>query len=131
MKRVFAAFALLMSTAGHAAPADDLKVVIADHWKWWLSVNPVQATTLGVRDYDDRIGDFSLAAQDRDAKTADDFVARLNAIPDAGLTPPERTNKGVLARLLVEQVEANRYGQRMMLFSTYDGWHQGDRKSVV
>jgi uncharacterized protein (DUF885 family) len=121
-----AAIVLLMTTSSaFAAPADDLKAVVTDHWKWWLSVNPVSATALGVRDYDDRIGDISLAAKDRDAKTAEGFLARLNAIPDAGLAPPERTNKGVLARMLSEDIEANRYGQRMMLFSTYDGWHQG------
>jgi uncharacterized protein (DUF885 family) len=124
MKQVIAALALLMATAAQAAPADDLKSVIADHWKWWLSVNPVSATALGVRDYDDRIGDISLAAKDRDAKIAEGFLARLNAIPEAGLAPPERTNKGVLARMLAEDIEANRYGQRLMLFSTYDGWHQ-------
>ena len=125
MKRAIAAFALLlMSTTSHASPADDLKTVIADHWKWWLSVNPVWATSLGVRDHDDRIGDISLAARDRDAATSKGFLDRLTAIPDDGLAPPERTNKGVLARMLAEDVEANRYGQRMMLFSTYDGWHQ-------
>ncbi len=124
MKRAIAALALLMATAAHATPADDLKSVIADHWKWWLSVNPVSATALGVRDHDDRIGDINLAARDRDVVTASGFLTRLNAIPDDGLAPPERTNKGVLARMLAEDVEANRYGQRMMLFSTYDGWHQ-------
>jgi uncharacterized protein (DUF885 family) len=129
MKRKYsklAAMALLMTTSPtYAAPADDLKSVITDHWAWWLSVNPVSATTLGVRDYDDRIGDISLTARDSDATTAQSFLARLNAIPDAGLALPERTNKGVLTRILAEDIEANRYGQRMMLFSTYDGWHQG------
>lgn len=125
MKKVIAALALLMATAAQAAPADDLKNVITEHWRWWLSVNPVSATALGVRDYDDRIADISLAAKDRDAKAAEAFLARLNAIPDAGLAPADRTNKGVLARMLAEDIEANRYGQRLMLFSTYDGWHQG------
>ncbi len=124
-KWIILALVLIASVPAQAAPADDLKVVIADHWKWWLSVNPVQATTLGVRDYDDRIGDVSLAAQDRDAATAQDFLDRLGKIPGVALVPAERTNKGVLARILAEQVEANRFGQRMMLFSTYDGWHQG------
>lgn len=114
---------LLVSTA-HAAPADDLQGVIADHWKWWLSVNPVQATSLGVHDYDDRIGDISLAEADREAKTAQAFLDRLKAIPDEALSPADRTNKGVLARMLSSQIEGNRYGERMMLFSTYDGWHQ-------
>lgn len=125
MKKAIAALALLMATTAQAAPADDLKSVIADHWRWWLSANPVSATALGVRDYDDRIADISLAAKDRDAKTAEGFLARLNAIPETGLAPAERTNKGVLARILTEDIEANRYGQRLMLFSTYDGWHQG------
>jgi uncharacterized protein (DUF885 family) len=108
-----------------AASADDLKSVIADHWKWFLANNPVYATTLGVRDYDDRIGDISLAEADRQAAAAQGFVDRLKAIPDAGLSGADRTNKGVLIRNLVEQVDGNRFGQRTMLFSTYDGWHQG------
>jgi len=118
------AAALLASTA-HSAPADDLKAVIDDHWKWWLSINPVQATALGVRDYDDRLGDISLAEQDREARAAQAFLDRLKAIPDKTLSPADRTNKGVLARLLSDQVEGNRYGERMILFTTYYGWHQG------
>ena len=117
------AAALLVSTA-HAAPADDLQRVIADHWTWWLSINPVQATTLGVRDYDDHIRDISLAEADREAQAAQAFLDRLKAIPDAGLSNADLTNKGVLARMLSDQIEGNRYGERMMLFTTYDGWHQ-------
>ncbi|MFO1240453.1 MAG: DUF885 domain-containing protein [Sphingomonadaceae bacterium] len=118
------AVALLVSTA-HAAPADDLQAVIADHWKWWLSVNPVQATALGVHDYDNELGDLSLAEQDREAKAAQAFLDRLAAIPDQALSVADRTNKGVLVRMLSDQVEGNRYGERMILFTTYYGWHQG------
>lgn len=118
------AAALFVSTA-QAAPVDDLKAVIDDHWKWWLSTNPVQATALGIRDYDDRLVDISLAEQDREAKAAQAFLDRLKTIPDNALSPADRTNKGVLARLLSDQVEGNRYGERMILFTTYYGWHQG------
>lgn len=121
---LLASLALCCAPAAVAAPADDLRAVIAEHWQWWLSVNPVQATIVGVRDYDDRIADVSLAARDREAAAAQRFLDRLSAIPDAALAPADRTNKGVLARILSEDIEANRYGQRMMLFSTYDGWHQ-------
>jgi uncharacterized protein (DUF885 family) len=119
------AAALCVSSSAHAAPADDLGAVIADHWKYWLSVNPEQATALGVRDHDDRIADISLAELDRQAKAAQGFLDRLGAIADTSLAPAERTNKGVLARILAEQIEANRYGQRTILFTTYYGWHQG------
>ena len=115
------AFAAVPATA---TPADDLKAVIDDHWAWYLSVNPVQASALGVRTFDDRIADVSLAAMDRDAATAKVFLDRLNAVPDGALAPADRTNKGVLVRLLADQIEGNAFGQRMMLFSTYDGWHQ-------
>ena len=123
-KHIMSAALLVLASPACAAPADDLASVINDHWKWWLSVNPVQATVLGVRDYDDKIGDISLRAQDADAAKAEAFLTRLKAIPDEALAPADRTNKGVLARLLSDQVEGNRFGQRMMLFSTYDGWHQ-------
>lgn len=123
--RVLPLVAAVFVSAAHAAPADDLKAVIDDHWKWWLSTNPVQATALGVRDYDDRLGDISLAEQDREAKTAQAFLDRLKPIPDNALSPADRTNKGVLARLLSDQIEGNRYGERTILFTTYYGWHQG------
>lgn len=124
LKPYLAALALLAAAPLQATPSDDLKAVIADHWTFVLSTNPVLATRLGVRDYDDRIEDVTLAAQDRNAATARGLLTRLNAIPDAELTDVERTNKGVLARLLKEQIDSNGFGQRMMLFSTYEGWHQ-------
>ena len=129
MRRFTTALLLAVSTAAlplpaMAAPADDLKSVIADHWTWWLKENPVSASSLGVHDYDDQLGDMSLAGQDRSAAEAQKLLDRLNAIPDAGLSDADRANKGVLARLLSDQIEGNLYGQRMMLFTTYDSPHQ-------
>ena len=118
------ALAIALSAPAAATPAEDLQQVIADHWKWFLAENPVYATILGVHDKDDELNELTLAAADRQAKAAQGFLDRLKAIPDDQLSPADRTNKGVLARLLSDQVEGNRYGERMMLFSTYDGWHQ-------
>jgi uncharacterized protein (DUF885 family) len=125
------AFALALALAGpiatpaNATPTEDFRTLVSDHWAWFLKSNPVYATTLGVRDYDDKIGDVSLAALDREAKEAQVFLNRLKAIPDANLSSADRINKGVLVNKLSEQIEENGFGQRMMLFSTYDGWHQG------
>jgi uncharacterized protein (DUF885 family) len=111
--------------AAVASPTDDLKSIITEHWAWYLAQNPVYATALGTRDHDAKINDVTLANMDQQARAAKGFAERLRAIPDASLSPADRTNKGVLLRILNEQVEANGFGQRMMLFSTYDGWHQG------
>jgi uncharacterized protein (DUF885 family) len=124
MRRIVTALLLGVAAPAVAAPADDLKAVISDHWSWWLSENPISATSLGVRDYDDKLPDISLAAQDKSAAAAQKLLDRLNAIPEDGLTETERANKGVLARNLSEQIEANRFDQRMMLFTTYESPYQ-------
>lgn len=121
---ILSALALVIAAPAGASPSAELSQVIGDHWAFYLETNPVSATRLGVRIHDDRIDDHSLEAQDRNAAKAKALLDRLAAIAETGLSDAERTNKGVLARLLSEQVEANRFGQRMMLFSTYEGWHQ-------
>ncbi|MGK2910100.1 MAG: DUF885 domain-containing protein [Sphingobium sp.] len=101
-----------------------MRRVIVDHWRWWLSVHPFEATALGVRDFDAQVPNISLAVRDRDAATESGFLQRLTAIPDAQLTPHEQADKGVLAFMLADDIEENRHGARTMLFTTYYGWHQ-------
>ncbi len=119
MRQWLGVLALLFATPALATPGDDLKKVMADHWNWWLAQNPIFATSLGVRTFDQDVGDLSLASQDKQAKQAAAFVKRLDAIPDASLNGEGKINKAILRRLLAEQVEANGFGQRTMLFSTY------------
>jgi uncharacterized protein (DUF885 family) len=115
---------IFLAAPAAAAPADDFRQLLADHYAWLLRENPVYATALGTRDYDSRIDDISAAARDRRVGEAAAFLARLERIPEAGLSPPDRTNRAILRRSLADIVEANTYGQRVMLFTTYAGWHQ-------
>ena len=117
-----AAFALAAPVA--ASPSTDLKGVIDAHWAWVMAANPEYASTLGEPGGAGRVSDISLAAKDRSAKQAADFRAKLAAIPDAGLSDSEKTDKAILTRMLGEEIDGNKFGQRMMLFSTYAGWHQ-------
>ena len=66
-----ASAALLLSIPAAAAPADDFRNLLADHFAWLLRESPTYATALGVRDHDARIEDLSLAAQDRRASVVD------------------------------------------------------------
>ncbi|NML13206.1 DUF885 domain-containing protein [Sphingobium sp. AR-3-1] len=112
------------TAATSATSSRALQTVVQDHWRWWLSENPFEATSLGVRDYDDRVPDVSLAAADRRAAAAQRFLDRLEAIPDATLGEEEKVDKAVLTWALTRQINANRFGQRTMLFSSYDSWPQ-------
>lgn len=121
---LFAA-ALALATPAFAAPADDFRLLLEEHYQWLLRENPTQATALGVRDHDDRIFDLSPAAREARVRQAQAFLTRLEAIPADQLTPSDRVNHAILRRMLAESVEEWRHGQRDMLFTTYYGWHQG------
>ena len=125
LHRLSFAIALTLAAPAAAAPADDFAKLLEDHYAWLLRENPTSATALGVRDYDDRIGDLSPAARERRVADARAFLARLERIPAAALSPADRTNRAILERMLEERIEAHRHGQRDMLFTTYYGWHQG------
>ncbi|MCH4894204.1 DUF885 family protein [Sphingomonas sp. SFZ2018-12] len=127
LKLTVAAIALVLTSAGaaHAGPSEDLVALLDDHWQWALRESPRLASSVGVRDYDTELGDVSLAAEDRRAADAQRFLDRLEAIPDAGLDAAGRVNKGILRRLLRNDIEGNRFGQRMILFTSYSSPWQG------
>lgn len=125
LRRGAAAVALLLASPAGAAPADDLRALLDEHWAWTLRESPTFASSVGVHDYDTELSDPSLAAEDRRAAQAAAFLKRLDAVPDTGLSPVERTNKAVLRRLLSEDVEGNRFGQRMIVFTSYSSPWQG------
>ncbi|WP_066477674.1 MULTISPECIES: DUF885 domain-containing protein [unclassified Sphingomonas] len=127
LKLTVAAIALVLTSAGaaHAGPREDLVALLDDHWQWALRESPRLASSVGVRDYDTELGDVSLAAEDRRAADAQRFLDRLEAIPDAGLDAAGRVNKGILRRLLRNDIEGIRYGQRMILFTSYSSPWQG------
>ncbi|MBB5686108.1 DUF885 domain-containing protein [Sphingobium boeckii] len=124
MRTLLLSVLLLTTTPVSAAPADDFKALQSDYEAWMLRQNPVYATSLGVRTYDDKIQDISLAAADARTKELVGFLRRLDAISDTALSPADSVNKAILRRGFAEAIEGNGYGQRMMLFTTYDGWHQ-------
>ena len=125
LKPFIAAMALSIATTVAASPSADLQGAIDAHWSWVMKNSPVYASSLGEHGGDGTLDDNSLAAADRQAKDAAAFLKQLRAIPDATLSTAERTNRAILARQLDEQIEGNAFGERMMLFTTYYGWHQG------
>ena len=120
----FAATILAFAAPASAGPPEDFTALAAEYWASTLREFPTLASQLGIHDYDDRLTDLSLAAEDRRAAASAGYLKRLEAIPDAGLTPADRVNKAILRRTLAEAVEANGFGQRMMIFSNRSGWHQ-------
>ena len=121
---LLAATCLALAAPAAAGPTEDFNALTDEFWAFVMRENPTFASQLGIRDYDDRLADISLAAEDRRAAQAGTFLKRLDAIPDSGLSPADRINKAILKRTLAENIEANGFGQRVMLFTNRGGWHQ-------
>ena len=119
---LLAAVALPAAGSAVAAPADDLTAVLDAQWAWVLKNNPILASSVGVRSYDDQLGGATLTDLDRQAAEAGAFAKRLEAIPDAGLSPTQRVDKAIVLRGLKDQVAANGFGERTMNVSTLGSW---------
>ncbi len=115
---VLAAFA-----AGPALAADSLDAVIKDHWAWSLAQSPTFATSVGVRDYDDRLQDSSLAAYDAAVEDQKRFLARLEALDESALSAADRVNYDLLTLELEDDVEAARFGGKYLAISNRRGPH--------
>lgn len=108
--------------AGDGAP-DSLDQVIRDHWSWTLEQSPTFATTLGVRDYDDRLGDPSLAAFDAGIAAEREFLRRLEALDRSALSADEALNLELLALDLKGDIDGAAFGGKYMAITNRSGPH--------
>ncbi|MEH6789813.1 DUF885 domain-containing protein [Parasphingorhabdus sp.] len=104
--------------------SEALHRIIDDYWAYQLEQYPEFASSLGIDDPVGRVSDASLAAEDRRVEKAKAWLKQLDAIDTATLSEDDKTNHGILRRSLVEQVEANGFGQRAINFTNRGGWHQ-------
>jgi uncharacterized protein (DUF885 family) len=118
------AIAITYSVPASADANADLKKLVSEYWASSLKASPVMASSLGVDDYADQAGDFTLAEQDRQAKSATSFLTKLSKIDTAALGPAGKVEYSIFERTLKEAVEANTFGQRAINFSSYSSWHQ-------
>jgi uncharacterized protein (DUF885 family) len=113
-----------LSAPAYADANKDLAALVDDVWATALKESPVYASTLGVNDYANELGDYTLAAQDRRAADAAKFLKRLDAIPTDTLSAASKVEAGILRRSLMSTIEGNQFGQRAINFTTYSSWHQ-------
>lgn len=127
MKRLTAAAAIAALSLGTALAADaerdSLDRIIRDHWSWTLEQSPTLATTLGVRDYDDRLGDPSLAAYDAGISAEKEFLRRLAALDRNALADDERLNVDLLSLDLKNDIDGAAFGGKYLAITNRAGPH--------
>jgi len=67
-----------------------LAALAHEYWEWSLVADPLGATLVGDRRYDDRMPDLSPAAREAEARALAGLAARVRAVPRPGSTPRRR-----------------------------------------
>ena len=120
---LLAATTLTFAAPVLAGPVEDFQKLENDYWATTLKESPITASSVGVQTYDRELDEVGVAAMDRQAAEAAAFLVRLEAIPAASLSPADQANRAILKRQLETQVEGNRFGQRMLLYSILGSYH--------
>jgi prolyl oligopeptidase len=98
-----------------------LHALFKAEWEYTLQENPVFASILGDRRYNDRWPDASAAAVERRYQHALEAQKQLAAIPFAELSEMDRVNYRLFQRELESQVEGHRYRLHLLAINHMEG----------
>ncbi|MEX2495047.1 MAG: DUF885 domain-containing protein [Woeseia sp.] len=117
------AIALLL-VAGANARADtdrEFATLLDEAWEWQLRENPVFASRLGDRRYNDRWADMSIEAIERRQREQRQMLDRLRSINPAELGDDNRLNYDLFRRELQNDIDGYRYRAYLMPVSHRGG----------
>src|SRR5262245_63945084 len=81
-------------------PSTTLKALLDEHWEFRLKEDPLFATRIGDRRYDDRLPSVAPGDFGRRAAVTNRLREQLRAIDRTALAPAERVDYDILARIL-------------------------------
>ena len=132
--RLLALPALLMSllcaSVSALPPQSDLEGrrkalndLLAERWEYVLRTNPIFASLLGDKRWNDELDDFSQKAIDDDVEQSKRFLARFETINTTGFPEQEALNKILMVRDLRIAIDKARFKSWEMPVSQLDGFH--------
>jgi uncharacterized protein (DUF885 family) len=111
-----------LATASEIAD-QKFKKLLDEHWNWQTSQHPSFATSLGIRDYDDKLSDPSLEAYEARIARQEIFLTQFQAIDLAGLSEANQLNHALMVLNLGYEIEAANFGGKYMLITNRGGPH--------
>ena len=105
----------------YGGPAEDFQALLDEAWEWQLSENPVRASRLGDRRFNDQWTDMSLAAIERRNEQQQGFLRRLRAIDSSQLADTDALNYDLFRRRLENSIDAHEYKAYLMPMSQRGG----------
>ena len=117
------AAAVSLSAPAIAGPVDDFHLLMDQYWATELKESPLLASQVGLHDYDSELDEVGTAAMDRQAGEAAEFLKRLDAISVSALSAADQSNYAILRNQLQNQIAQNRFGERMVQYSSNGSYH--------
>jgi prolyl oligopeptidase len=112
---------LLAGGTAYADVAQDFATLLDDAWEWQLKENPVFASRLGDRRYNDRWTDMSIEAIEKRQQEQRQLLDRLLAIDSSKLEETDRLNYDLFRRDLQNDIDGNRFRTYLMPVSHRGG----------
>jgi prolyl oligopeptidase len=116
-----AAMTLSFAAAAQASPSEDFAALLEEAWEWRLADDPVFASRLGDRRYDDRWQDLSLDAWAARLDTRREQLRRLRLIDPGQLEAGERLDYDLFRRQLEVAIDGHRFNAHLMPISQRGG----------
>lgn len=112
---------LALCTDAAGAPVDDFRALLDEAWEWRLSDDPVFASRLGDRRFNDRWRDLTIDAFEARQETRREFLRRLRQIDVGTLPEAERLNHDLFRRQLENDIDGYRFNDHLMPISQRGG----------
>jgi uncharacterized protein (DUF885 family) len=100
-----------------------LNDLLAEHWEYTMRTNPIYASILGDKRWNDKLDDASQEAIDRDLAETKKFLTRFAAIDTTEFPQQEQLNKTLMVRDLEMSLEGARFKPWEMSVSQFGGLH--------
>src|SRR5690348_2193634 len=100
-----------------------LNDLLADRWEYTMRTNPIYASILGDKRYNDKLDDFSQEAIDRDLAEDRRYLGLFEAIDTTGFNEQDVLNKELMLRDLRMSLEGARFKGWQMPVTQFGGVH--------
>jgi prolyl oligopeptidase len=99
-----------------AGPSEDFEALLEEAWEWQLKENPMMASGLGDRRYNDQWTDNSIAAIKRRQDETREFLRRAYAIDRTALSEDDQLNYELFRRSLQDRVDLFKFDSHLIPF---------------
>jgi len=105
-----------LSSLARSEPAQDFSALLDEAWEWQLAENPMFASHLGDRRYNDQWSDQSIEAIEHRQQKTREFLRRVYAIDRSALSDSDQLNYELFRRQLQDNVDLFAFSGHLMPF---------------